>query len=158
MKRAPVVPCLVDPSLNCHPLKGYAYYRWVSSTGHIYYHAHSAMLAQALGRDILPWHVAAHRCNNPACFRVHPNHVYEATQSENERDKYRHPPHAIYPVEFTRLPRLPRGKYADQVPTIRRLHAAGWNAREIAEHLRMNASTVRSIANGGMYGGSEHGR
>lgn len=41
------------------------------------------VLEAALGRPIAPALLALHRCNNPRCVRVGPEHIYEGTQQEN---------------------------------------------------------------------------
>lgn len=138
------MPCLVDPTLHTNP-KGYSRYSWTSSSGKHYDFAHAALLAQALGRDILPGHHAAHKCNHPACWRVHPDHVYEATPSENERDKYRPAPYAVYPVEWRILPRKRANPHAHLLPEIQALLAQRWNARQIAERLGVPLNTCRDL-------------
>lgn len=41
-----------------------------------------------VGRPVSKGMQAAHRCGHPTC--INPDHLYAATQSENERDKDRH--------------------------------------------------------------------
>lgn len=47
---------------------------------------HRIALAAALGRPIAEGMMVGHRCDVKRCCR--PSHLYEATQSENERDKH----------------------------------------------------------------------
>jgi hypothetical protein len=47
---------------------------------------HRIALAAALGRALLPGMFACHRCDYEPCAR--PAHLYEGTQSDNERDKW----------------------------------------------------------------------
>lgn len=47
--------------------------------------AHRFFLSLVLGRKLLPGMKALHRCDNPPCVR--PDHLYEGTQEDNERDK-----------------------------------------------------------------------
>lgn len=139
------VPCLVDPARRCSK-KGYPYFYWRNpATGRKYYHAHATMLAQALGRDIRPGYHAAHKCGNPACWRVDPAHVYEATPQQNEADKRTDPPHAVYPVEFRPLPRPARIVPADYLPAIRPLIAAGYTIRQIAATVGLPFQTARRL-------------
>lgn len=45
------------------------------------------VLAQKLGRPLLPGMMALHTCDNPSC--VEEEHLYEGTQSDNMRDRSR---------------------------------------------------------------------
>lgn len=62
--------------------KGYGKVR--DDVGRLVY-AHRVALAIYLGRPLRPGMFANHRCDNKGCVR--PVHLYEGTQSENERDK-----------------------------------------------------------------------
>lgn len=49
-------------------------------------YAHRVSLALALGRPLRPGMFSCHKCDYKPCVR--PFHLYEGTQSENERDKH----------------------------------------------------------------------
>lgn len=74
-------PCW--PFVGAQTPKGYGVIR--DDAGRLVY-AHRVALAAALGRPIRPGLLAAHRCDYKPCVR--PRHLYEATRSENERDKH----------------------------------------------------------------------
>jgi hypothetical protein len=51
-------------------------------------YAHRLILAHETGKPYDYEYEAAHRCDNVACVRVDPEHVYWATPDQNRADRY----------------------------------------------------------------------
>lgn len=83
-RSASPAPATVSPAVaGARNPRGYGRIR--DDAGRLIY-AHRAALALALGRPLQPGMFANHRCDWKPCIR--PSHLYEGTQSENERDKH----------------------------------------------------------------------
>ena len=86
---------------------------------------HRKVLAEKLGRSIKPGYFACHTCDVPPC--VNPDHLYEGTATDNNRDTVRRGRHK-YVSNFKGMPgeKHPMCKLTDkQVIEIRERYAAG---------------------------------
>jgi hypothetical protein len=60
---------------------------------------HRIALERKLGRPIRPGYFALHTCDTPAC--VNPNHLYEGTKAENNRDRMLRNPESFEPLRWS---------------------------------------------------------
>ncbi len=117
--------------------------------------AHRWPLETFLGRALREGTVACHHCDNPSCVR--PEHLFEGTQLENERDKQtkgrtprgeRHGRHTR-PEATARGSRSGRAKLTEaQVLAIRDRVACGESQAAIARSLGVTPTIVSRILRG----------
>jgi hypothetical protein len=108
---------------------------------------HVARVAYKIAKGVFPNHLdICHSCDNPPCFR--PAHLFTGTASDNMRDcikkgrdnreAKKHVGSSNYRATCTEI----------DVLKIRRMHAAGTNAKELLAKFHIGASCLNHIIHG----------